>query len=622
MFVPIAFQRSTTGILFREFAFATAGAVIISAFVALTLTPTMCARILRPPGPHGRLYQFFENMFVGVERRYNRSLAWAVRHKFVVIVVALLTLVGTWGLFQKLPREFLPDDDKGYVFALIFSPEGATSDYTDTVVRQAEQIASEYPETVGMFSAVSFARGAPGEPDFGILFVRLKEGERRTSIELARPGGIGSMFTRMINEIKGANAIAILPKSGDFSAEQFQLVLQGSSLERLEAVAKNVRDELLKEGFLVQPRLNLNFEQPQLKLDFDRDLASSQGVSVRELSESLQVLWGGLDVARYNRGGKEYKVIAQLQREDRLAPPSLEDIYVRNGDNQLVKLAAFVKPTQAGTANAINRFARQRAVTVSGQIQGVSLGNAVAITERKLATLLPPDISFRWYGEADEIQEGAAESATTFVLAILIIYMVLAAQFESLRHPFTIMLALPLALFGAFGGIWLLATVNQLALIKFYAPLDQLPGPIAWLTTHLPEIPAMTLNVYSLIGLVLLIGLVTKNSILLVEFANQRMAQGADPTQAMLDAGRTRLRPILMTAVSTIFGILPVAIGLGEAAISRRGMGVAVVGGMLTSTFLTLFIVPVVYILIAGKRKAAPAPAADRLVSEAEPRTA
>ncbi len=620
VFVPIAFQKSTTGILFREFAFATAGAVVISAFVALTLTPTMCARILRPPGKHGRVYQAFENFFKGIENRYNRSLGWAVRHKFLVVIVALLTLAGTYGLFQKIPREFLPDDDKGYVFAMIFAPEGATSEYTDSVVRQAEQIASEYPETEGMFSAVSFARGAPGEPDFGILFVQLKDGKRRTSIELARPGGLGSMFTRMISEIKGANAVAILPKSGDFSAEQYQLVLQGNSLERLEIVAKNVRDNLMKDGFLVQPRINLNFEQPQLKLDFDRDLASSQGVSVRELSESLQVLWGGLDVARYNRSGKEYKVIAQLQRKDRLAPPSLDDIYVRNGRNELVKLASFVKPTQTGTANAINRFARQRSVTLSGQIQGVSLGDAVSITEKKLASLLPPDITYRWYGEADEIQEGTRESIITFILAILIIYMVLAAQFESLRHPFTIMLALPLALFGAFGGIWLLATVNQFALIKFYAPLDQLPGPIAWLTTHLNEIPAMTLNVYSLIGIVLLIGLVTKNSILLVEFANQRMEQGADPTQAMLDAGRTRLRPILMTAFSTIFGILPIAMGLGEAAISRRGMGVAVVGGMMTSTFLTLFVVPVVYILISGKKR--PVPVTAPLPVGAEPKSA
>ncbi|MCP5528276.1 MAG: efflux RND transporter permease subunit [Verrucomicrobiales bacterium] len=604
VFVPIAFQSSATGVLFREFAFATAGAVAISAFVALTLTPTMCARILRPPGKHGRIYNALERGLKGIENAYNHALGWAVRRRFVVVLVALATLGITGFWVKSLPQEFLPDDDKGYVFAMIFAPEGSTSEYTDRMVRQAEDILGSYPEVEGAFSAVALARGAPGESDFGIVFGKLKEGPRRTSIELSRPGGIGSIFTRLINEIKGANAVAILPKSGNFG-EQYQLVLQGPELEHLEEVAKTVRDALVGAGFVMQPRINLNFEQPQLQLNFDRDLAASQGVSVRDMSQALQILWGGLDLARYNRAGKEYKVIAQLKREDRLAPPSLEDIYVRNGAGELVKLSSFILPTESGSANAINRFARQRAVTIAAQPRGVSLGEAVNRTEALLKEVLPPDVNYRWTGEADEIKEGGAESIRVFILAVLIIYMVLAAQFESLRHPFTIMLALPLALFGALGGIWLLATVNQFALIKFYAPLDQLPGPIAWLTTHLPEIPAMTLNVYSLIGLVLLLGLVTKNSILLVEFANQRMARGANAVDAMLDAGRTRLRPILMTAVATIVGILPVALGLGEATISRRALGVAVVGGMTTSTFLTLFVVPVVYILLSGRQPAA-----------------
>ena len=608
VFVPIAFQSSATGVLFREFAFATAGAVAISAFVALTLTPTLCARILRPPGRHGRLYNALERGFKRIETAYNHALAWAVGRKFIVVLVALATL-GLTGFWAKsLPQEFLPDDDKGYVFAIIFAPEGSTSEYTDRIVRQAEDIITSYPEVQGAFSAVALARGAPGESDFGIVFAKLKEGKRRSSIELSRPGARGSIFTRLITEIKGANAVAILPKSGDFG-EQYQLVLQGADLEKLEGVAKNVRDALVRAGFVMQPRLNLNFEQPQLQLNFDRDLAASQGVSVRDMSQALQILWGGLDLARYNRAGKEYKVIGQLRREDRLAAPSLEDIYVRNGAGGLVKLASFIQATQSGSPNAINRFARQRAVTIAAQVQGVSLGEAVNRTEALLKQILPPDVTFRWSGEADEIKEGGAESMRVFILAVLIIYMVLAAQFESLRHPFTIMLALPLALFGALGGIWLLATVNQFALIKFYAPLEELPGPIAWLSTHLPEVPGMTINVYSLIGIVLLLGLVTKNSILLVEFANQRMAQGADAKSAMLDAGRTRLRPILMTAVATIVGILPVALGLGEASMSRRALGVAVVGGMTTSTFLTLFVVPVVYILLSGRKAREGSPA-------------
>ena len=603
VFLPIAFQSGTTGILFREFAVATAGSVVISAFVALTLTPTLCARLLRhTPEKHGRVYQALERFFQRIERSYSRVLGWSVRHKALIVLLGLLSLGATYALYRVLPQEFLPEEDKGYVLVIAFAPEGATSEYTDRMIRQAEQIASEYPETAGMFSAVALARGAPGESDFGIMFIQLKDGERRSALELARPGGRGSMFMRMIDEIQGAQVIALLPKANDIG-EQFQLVLQGADLEQLEATGRRVGAELAKAGILPQFRVNLNFEQPQLNVDLDRDVASGLGVSVREASEALQLLWGGLDVARYNLKGKEYKIIAQLQREGRLVPGSLNDIYLRSTSGQLVPAASVLIPREQGSPNAVNRFGRQRSVTIAGQVQGMPLGTAIRQTEKLLPALLPPEMRFRWTGEADEILEGAAESVQVMVLAVFVIYMILAAQFESLRHPFVIMLALPLALFGAFGSLWILGIINGLALIKSFAPLDQLPGFLAFLTTHLPEIPSMTLNVYSLIGIVLLLGLVTKNSILLVEFANQRVAEGADPTQAMLEAGRIRLRPILMTAFATIVGILPVALGLGEAAGSRRPLGVVVVGGMITSTFLTLVIVPVVYILVSRVRE-------------------
>lgn len=601
VFLPIAFQSGTTGILFREFAVATAGSVIISAFVALTLTPTLCARILRhEPESHGAAYRALERFFNAVERRYSKTLAWAVRRKAVVVGLGLVSLGLTYGFFKLLPKEFLPDEDKGYVLMLLFAPEGSTSEYTDRAVRQAEQIAASYPETEAYFSAVALARGAPGEPDFGIMFIKLKDDRERSALQLARPGAQGSMFTRMISEIQGAQAIAILPKSTDIG-EQYQLVLLGPDLEELEQTGNLVRARLAQDGILPQPRLNLNFEQPQLTLRVDRDLASSLGVSVRDASQALQLFWGGLEVARYNVQGKEYDVIAQLQRERRLTPESLENVYLRTQSGRFIPASSVLLPAQQGSPNAINRFARQRSVTVSGQPQGMPLGTAIERTEDLLADILPADMTYRWTGEADEIQAGSSESGQVLLLAILVIYIVLAAQFESLRHPFVIMLALPLALFGAFSGLWLLGFVNNLALIKAYAPLDQLPDWLAFLSAHLPEIPSMTLNVYSLIGIVLLLGLVTKNSILLVEFANQRMMQGLDATAAMLEAGRIRLRPILMTAMATIFGILPVALGLGEAAGARRPLGIAVVAGMVTSTFLTLVIVPVVYILISKK---------------------
>jgi hydrophobe/amphiphile efflux-1 (HAE1) family protein len=604
VFLPIAFQSGTTGILFREFAVATGGAVIISAFVALTLTPTLCARILRhEPERHGPVYRGLERFFTFIEACYSRTLRWAVNHKILVVGLGLVSLAMTYGFYRALPKEFLPDEDKGYVLMLLFAPEGSSSDYTDRFVRQAEQITASFPETEAYFSAVALARGAPGEPDFGIMFVKLREGDRRSALELARPGAPSSMFMQLIGQIQGAQAITILPKSADIG-EQFQLVLLGPDLEELEATGNRVRAALANSGLLPQARLNLNFEQPQLTLSLDRDLASSLGVSVREASEALQLLWGGLEVARYNVKGKEYDVIAQLERESRLVPRSLENIALRTREGRFVPASSVLIPSEQGSPNAINRFARQRSVTLAGQVQGAPLGTAMEETEALLDDLLPPGMTYRWTGEADEIKQGSAESGRVLLLAILVIYIVLAAQFESLRNPFVIMLALPLALFGALSGLWLLGIINGLALVKSFAPIDELPRWLAFLTAHLPEIPAMTLNVYSLIGIVLLLGLVTKNSILLVEFANQRMAQGLDATAAMLEAGRIRLRPILMTAMATVFGILPVALGLGEAAGARRPLGVAVVFGMITSTFLTLVIVPVVYILISrGKQR-------------------
>ena len=411
VFVPIAFQSGTTGVLFREFAVATAGAVVISAFVALTLTPALCARILKhEPESHGRVYQWLERFFRGWETRYSRWLGRAVRHKFTVVAVGLAALGLTYGLFRQVPREFLPDEDKGYVFMLMFAPQGATSEYTDQFVRQAERIVSEYPDTKSMFSAVALARGAPGESDFGMMFVELKEGNRRSSIQLARPGGRDSMFMRLLEEIKGVQAITILPKATEFG-EQFQLVLQGGDLDRLEQVGNQVRAELAKAGVLAQPRVNLNFERPQLSVRIDRDRAASLGISVRDASEALQLLWGGLDIARYNQKGKEYKVIGQLEREGRLVPRSLEDVYLRARNGNLVPASSVLLANEQGSPNAINRFGRQRSVTVSGQVQNIPLGAAIEKTEALLARILPPEVSYRWTGEADEIKEGSSEFA-------------------------------------------------------------------------------------------------------------------------------------------------------------------------------------------------------------------
>ncbi len=600
VFLPIAFQSGTTGILFREFAVTLAGSVTISAFVALTLSPALGAYFLKPPSANPPAYaRFLESVLHRISLFYTKSLAAALGHPRALLGLGAGILALTVLLYQAIPQEFLPDEDKGTIVAVVVTPEGSTTEATDRYIRQAEKIASEYPEVEGYFSAVALARGSPGQSNLGIMFMRLKPDRERTGLQLARPGARGSMFTRMISEIRGAVVIPFLPKAiGRGFDASFQVILQGPNLVQLEKSARELRDEIDQAGFLSQPRTNFNYEKPQLNLEIDRNRAAALGISVRDISESLQILLGGLDISRFNFEGKQYDVIAQLRRVDRLVPDELNSLYVRARSGQLVPIRDLVRAKEKGSVNSISHFARQRCAQVSGQPQGCTLGQAIEKTEEIGRRILPPGIKMEFDGEARELRSGVGEAWQILLLAVLIVYMALAAQFESFIHPLTIMIALPLAAVGALLLIYVLGFLNGLAVIPQYAPPGALPKPLAILFGMIPEIPSMNLNLYSLIGLVLLLGLVTKNSILLVEFANQQRALGVPALEAMLESGRLRLRPILMTALSTIIGILPIALGFGAGAESRRPLGVAVVGGMLSSTFLTLYLVPAFYITV------------------------
>jgi len=344
----------------------------------------------------------------------------------------------------------------------------------------------------------------------------------------------------------------------------------------------------------------------------DLDRAAALGVSIEEVSRTMQILFGGLDLSRVKRDGKEYDVIVQLDRASRLTPSDFDSVYVRSKTGSLVQLTSVTNVQELAAPGQINHYNRLRSAAIEATPIGIPLGTAVDRVEALLARELPPGIRYEWAGEAKDLKDTGAEVWFVFILAILIVYMVLAAQFESLLHPFTVMLALPLAALGAFGMLWLCAGINQLGTMLYgathFAPPGSAPGWIAALAPYVPRIPAMNINLFSQIGLVLLVGLVTKNSILLVEFANQQMATGKNAIDAMREAGRTRLRPILMTSFSTIAGILPIAIGFGAGSESRRPMGIAVVGGMISSTILTLLIIPVVYTVFAGKRRKAEEP--------------
>jgi multidrug efflux pump len=580
VFLPLAFQKSATGRLFIEFAVAVAGSVTISAFVALSLSPMMAARVLKPAQKkEGRMVLAFERAFQAVTLRYKRILEWTLGLSLLGRIVTLLaagggTLLIMGWLFLVLEKEFLPEEDKGRLLCFVVAPEGSTVEYTDRMTREMEEILRKTPEIESYGSVVAFGRAGPGSANNAIVFVRLKEDRTKSIQEIVHaPGGLRTQF---FDQIEGAIALPNIPKAiGRSFTSPFQLVIQGQDLSALDRYANQLATKLRQSGYLLNVRSSFELNKPELRLSIDRDRAVALGLSIEDISRTLQMLFGGLDLSRIKKDGKEYEVIAQLERTSRMTPQDLDRLYVRNVDGQLIQLSSVVSRRTGAAPNTVEHFNRLRSATISASPLGVPMGTAMERVEELLRSDLPPEFLYEWYGESRDLKEAGQELIWVVILALIIVYMVLACQFESLIHPLTVMLAVPLAALGALGLLWLLNALGGFG--------------------GLPKIPAMNINLFSQIGFVLLIGLVTKNSILLVEFANQQRLKGMNARLAMIDAGRVRLRPILMTAFSTIAGILPIAIGFGAGAESRRPMGVAVVGGMLTGTFLTLVIIPIVY---------------------------
>jgi multidrug efflux pump len=595
VFLPLAFQTSTTGRLFIEFAVAVAGSVIISAFVALTLTPMMASRILKETHQtrHNFVIRGFERMLTAFNNTYRRALQWSLGHRWVVMLVAVGSLVLMIVSYRGLEHEFLPDEDRGLLLCMLIAPEGSTTEYTLRMMQEVEEILRNTPDVRLFGGIVAPAFSGPGLPNNAIFFIHFNEDRKRSVQDIVNaPDGLRN---RLFAQIEGALAFPSLPKAFQRGINApFNLVIQAQDLDALDKYTIDLVNQLRGQPWLQNVRASFEVNKPELRLNIDRDRAVALGVSIEDISRTMQILFGGLDLSRIKIGGKEYEVIAQLERASRLTPQALDQLYVRNASNSIVQLSSVVSYQPGSAPNIIEHYNRLRSATISATPVGVPLGTAVERVEGMLRTDLPAGFLYDWSGESRDLREAGQEIWFVFILALVIVYMVLAAQFESLIHPFTVILAVPLAAVGAFGLLWLMAYAGKAGVI--------------------PPIPAMNINLFSQIGLVLLVGLVTKNSILLVEFANQQRAQGVEPREAMLQAGIVRLRPILMTAFSTIAGILPIAIGFGAGAESRRPMGMAVVGGMLTSTFLTLLVIPVVYTLFSDfaaffRRKPATPPA-------------
>ena len=602
VFLPLAFIGGVTGRLLLEFAFAIAGSVIISSIVALTLAPMAGARLLKPISEvtHGPMFNYFERKLNGINRRYERGLDWSLNHRTAMMLIAFASIAASAYFFLNLEKEFLPAEDKGRFLSIAINPVGSTPEYSDQMMQQMERIVSETPGVDTYFSAVALPFNGPGDPTLGFMFVRLTDGDRPHVRDMV--GGPTGLGVRFITEVEGAISIPILPKAVDLGFSQpFQLVLSNPDLNKLNDQVKATIGEFYQAGFLANVRSTFDMEKPEVRVVIDRERAGTLNVSVQEIARTLQILFGGQAISDIKLNGKQYDVIAQLERKNRLTLDDLAGIYVRGVNDQLVQLSNVVRLEEGAGPNTIERFQRQRSATIEGTPVGIPLGTAMEKAEAILQATLPSDFQVDWKGDIRNLRESSSDIYGFMILAIIVVYMVLAAQFESFIHPFTVLLALPLAFLGAFGLLYILSWVNFAGGMMFgwanYAPNP--PAIAHILSSIIPRISSMNLNIFSQVGLILLIGLVTKNSILLVEFANQQMAKGLDSRAAMRKPGAIRLRPILMTSLATIAGILPIAIGFGDAAESRRPLGVVAVGGMITSTLLTLFVIPVIYTLFS-----------------------
>jgi multidrug efflux pump len=572
VFAPLAFSTGNTGRLFMEFALTVAAAVVVSGFVALTLTPMMCSKLLRHQPSHGRIYNALERFFEGLSSGYRQLLSWSLIHRLVVVGVFALVTLGGGMLFMTIKSELSPLEDRGFFIGVMSAPEGATKEYTDEYAKIWEKIYSEVPEITSYFVVVAPGLDRPNPVNFALSFVRLKdwsERSRKTQQVTA------SIAPKMFATMPGVLAFPVNPPSlgQSFRNPPVQFVVQGNSYEDLDRVVSALVAKARSSPALANVDSDLKLNKPQLSIDINRDKAAALGIQVETIGRTLESLLGGRQVTRFKREGKQYDVIVKLEDKDRRQPTDLTSIYVRGANGKITQLSNLVTVKETVAPKELNHFNRLRAVIISANVTpGYSLSEALTHMEAAAGEVLSAEYQTTLDGQSREFRESGEQLYFIFVLALAFIYLVLAAQFESFRSPLVIMLTVPLAVTGA-----LLAM----------------------------KLTGITLNVYSQIGLVMLIGLITKNGILIVEFTNQLRDRGMPKLEALAEASTLRLRPILMTSAATVLGAVPLAIAAGAGAESRTAIGWVIVGGMSLGTLFTLFVIPVAYTYIVGERKLA-----------------
>jgi len=563
VYAPLAFASGRTGKLFSEFALALSGAVLVSGFVALTLSPMMCSKVLRHQPTHGKVFNFFERLFTRLTEAYRAALTRALDHRVIVLCVLLAVGGSSIALFQFLRQELAPSEDRSVVFVPVSAPEGSTVAFTSGYMERIEKLYLEVPEMLRYFT---MAGNPTADSGFSVLALKPWGERTRSQQEVARE------LAPKLQALPGVLAFPLNPPSlggSRGSPVQFVLMTQAPYPE-LQVMVEKLMDEARRNPGLVNVDTDLRLNQPELRVGVNREKLADVGVPVETVGRTLETLLGGRVVTRYKRDGEQYDVIVQVADADRTNPKDITDIYVRGRGGEMVQLANVLVVSEGVAPKNLNHFQKLRSATITANLApGYTLGQAVDAMESSAKRLLPGVVT-DLNGQSREYRESAGSFALVLVLAAIFIYLVLAAQFESFVDPFIIMLSVPLSLTGAFAALLL---------------------------------SGGTWNTYSQIGVVTLLGLITKHGILIVEFANQLQEKGRSIHDAVVEAAVLRLRPILMTTGAMVLGALPLATATGAGAESRHQIGWVIVGGMLVGTLFTLFLIPTAYSLMAARHR-------------------
>jgi multidrug efflux pump len=568
VFLPVIFLQGLTGRLFREFGIVVSFAVIISSFVALTLAPMLSSRILKRREKHNAIYNFTEPFFIWLNKKYGNALDDFMKRKWMALVIIGISGIGIYNFMKVIPSELSPLEDRSTFRVMATGPEGASFEFMDRYVEKMMKIINtDVPEITSALSYTSPGYGGGGT-NSAMFMVGLSDPDERTRTQAE----VISSLRPAINEITMARAsISQYPTIGSRrSGLPVRYVIQAPTLDKLKEILPTFMEKASQDPSFGFVDVNLKFTKPEVTIKINREKATSLGVSVRDVAQTLQLGLSGQRFGYFVMNGKQYYVIGQVTKVNRNDPLDLKSLYVRSNSGELIQLDNLITMDEQSTPPQLYRYNRFVAATISANLaDNVKLGNGLDAMDKIAAEVLDDTYSTALDGQSKEFRESSDNLYFAFAFALILIYLVLSAQFESFRDPLIIMFTVPLALAGTLFSLWYF---NE------------------------------SLNIFSQIGIIMLIGLVTKNGILIVEFANQRKAAGMTIQESIVGAARARFRPILMTSLSTILGILPIALALGAGSESRVSMGVAVIGGLIFSTVLTLFVIPAMYTYLSGKK--------------------